>query len=164
MLARYLLPAALLATVPVAFAQQAQTAAPAATQSAAQQLSPQQQAAIAQLKQRLAQHGEQVASQVDQGKYGDVWDGFSNVAKPVVRRDDFIKAVTADRAKLGGMASRKVAVVTLTQSKGGKLPAGLYGNVVFATQFANEKQPVRELISFHFDSDKVWRTSGYTVH
>ncbi|HEX7130166.1 MAG TPA: DUF4019 domain-containing protein [Rhodanobacteraceae bacterium] len=50
------------------------------------------------------------------------------------------------------------------QSKGAqKLPAGDYINVVFASRFANEKAPIRELVSYHYDTDKVWRVSGYTL-
>jgi hypothetical protein len=86
------------------------------------------------------------------------------VAKKSVSRDPFIKATESDRAKVGKMTSRKVEGVTRALSNGKeKLPAGVYVNVNFATQFSNEAKPVRELVSFHLDSDKKWRLSGYTV-
>jgi hypothetical protein len=54
--------------------------------------------------------------------------------------------------------------VTRTISKGnGKLPAGEYLNVNYATQFDNQAKPTRELVSFHLDADRKWRLSGYTV-
>ena len=32
-----------------------------------------------------------------------------------------------------------------------------------ATRFANSAEPVRELISFRLDEDRVWRVSGYSL-
>jgi hypothetical protein len=29
-------------------------------------------------------------------------------------------------------------------------------------QFADAKQPIRELVLFHFDTERQWRVSGYT--
>ncbi len=34
---------------------------------------------------------------------------------------------------------------------------------LFATQFGSQAKPIRELVSFHLDSDKKWRLSGYAV-
>ena len=63
------------------------------------------------------------------------------------------------------MKSRKVAVVTHTLSKGdGKLPAGQYVNINYATAYGSQSKPTRELLSFHLDSDRKWRLSGYTLH
>jgi len=143
------------------------TAAPATTttKSTAPQLTTEQKAALAKMNQLAAQNAQRIATMVDQGKAGDVWDASSSAAKQAVTRDDFVKATSADRAKLGNASSRKVVRVTHTFSKGdAKLPAGYYTNVIFATQFSSNKQPVRELVSFHLDSDKQWRVSGYTVH
>ena len=59
------------------------------------------------------------------------------------------------------MTSRKLESVTRALSNGKeKLPEGLYVNVNFATKFSNEAKPVRELVSFHLDSDMKWRLSG----
>ncbi len=101
---------------------------------------------------------------IDNGQSGQVWDQASDVAKKTVSRDQFTKATESDRAKLGKVTSRKIEGVTRALSNGKeKLPQGLYVNVNFATQFSNEAKPVRELVSFHLDSDKKWRLSGYTV-
>jgi hypothetical protein len=105
-----------------------------------------------------------VVAMIDNGQIGEVWDRASDVAKQSVTRDQFVKTTEADRAKLGKMNSRKVAGVTRSVSRGGKLPAGMYVNVNFATQFGNNTKPTRELISFHLDNDKKWRLSGYTVN
>lgn len=34
---------------------------------------------------------------------------------------------------------------------------------LFATQFGSQAKPIRELVSFHLDSDKKCRLSGYAV-
>ena len=48
-------------------------------------------------------------------------------------------------------------------SAGAAVPEGLYINVSFPTRFANSAQPVRELVSFRFDEDQVWRLAGYSL-
>ncbi|HVX06069.1 MAG TPA: DUF4019 domain-containing protein [Rhodanobacteraceae bacterium] len=139
---------------------------PAQTQQkpAARQLTPEQRAAIQKQNQVLVQYAESIIAMIDNGQSGQVWDQASDVAKKTVSRDQFTKATESDRAKLGKVTSRKVEGVTRALSNGkDKLPQGLYANVVFATQFANETKPIRELVSFHLDSDKKWRLSGYTT-
>jgi len=139
---------------------------PAQTQQkpAAQQLTPEQRAAIQKQNQVLVQYAESITAMIDNGQSGQVWDQASDVAKKTVSRDQFTKATESDRAKLGKVTSRKIEGVTRALSNGKeKLPQGLYVNVNFATQFSNEAKPVRELVSFHLDSDKKWRLSGYTV-
>lgn len=139
---------------------------PAATQQqpATQKLTPEQQAAIQKQNQVLVQYAQSIVAMIDNGQAGQVWDQASEVAKKSVSRDQFAKATEADRAKLGKVTSRKVEAVTRAMSNGKeKLPAGLYVNVNFATQFASQSKPTRELVSFHLDADKKWRLSGYTV-
>ena len=46
---------------------------------------------------------------------------------------------------------------------GQQVPEGLYINVRSATTFASNAQPVRELVSFRLDEDRVWRVSGYSL-
>ncbi len=164
MFKQLVLSTALLAASTAALAQSKPAAAPAQPQAqAAPALTPEQQAAVQKQDANMAQAALQVAQLIDQGKAGEVWDGASTVAKQAVKRDDFVKQVDSDRSKVGKPASRKLAAITRSASKGGATPEGFYINVSFATQFANEKQPVRELISFHLDSDKTWRVSGYTL-
>jgi uncharacterized protein DUF4019 len=154
--------AALLATVSIgAFAQ---LPAPAPTEpTSAPALTTEQKAQLEKQDTEMAQASLRIAQMIDQGQTGNVWDQSSGIAKQVSKRADFVQQINADRAKLGTPSSRKLVAVTRTQSQGGKVPTGLYINVSYATQFAKAKQPVRELISFHWDSDRVWRVAGYTL-
>lgn len=127
---------------------------------AARQPTPQE---YAQRNQQLEQAAMQVADMVDKGQEGQVWDGASTITKQLINRDAFVKGVSTDRHTVGRLITRTPANLSFSESDGKKLPPGLFANVAFATRFANEKQPVRELISFHLDSDKVWRVTGYTL-
>jgi type II secretory pathway pseudopilin PulG len=137
--------------------------ASAASQSAVAQTNAQPTAQDVQQNQKMAQAALQVALLVDQHKVGEVWDGASPIAKQLVTRDAFVRQISADRQALGALLSRSVSGVTYRQSAGGQIPQGSYANVAFATRFANTKQSVRELISFHLDNDHVWRVSGYSL-
>jgi hypothetical protein len=105
----------------------------------------------------------EVVTLIDQNRIADVWDGASAVAKQAVSRDAFVNQITADRRILGAVVARRVVSITYSQSDGRKIPLGLYANVTFAAQFAKTKNIARELVSFHFDSDQVWRVTGYTL-
>lgn len=155
MLRQFVLSVALLAT-PMALLAQSHTATEPS-------LTPAQIAQIRHQDEDVAQAALRVAQLVDRGEVGKVWDGASSVAKQVVKRRAFVEQVTADRAQVGRLVSRKLVAITRSESRGGATPAGDYINVSFATQFANEKRPVRELISFHLDADHVWRVCGYTL-
>lgn len=155
MSARLFLSAMLLLASSAAFAQQPATAP-------APQLTPAQQTQVNQQNQQMVQAAVLVVQMVDQGKSDNVWDGASPVAKKIVAKDAFVKQVAADRKMLGAVKSRSVASIGRS-SGGGAAPAGNYVNVAFATQFANAKAPVRELVSFHLDSDNQWRVTGYTL-
>ncbi|MGH8155050.1 MAG: DUF4019 domain-containing protein [Rhodanobacteraceae bacterium] len=135
--------------------------APAPTGPANQPLTPEERAAAEKQDQELAQYAESLVQMIDNGRSGQVWDQASNVARQSVSRAKFVEAIKASRADLGTVASRKVISVTHESSKGGKLPAGRYISVNFATQFSKESKPLRELVSFHEDSDHKWRLSGY---
>lgn len=174
MFKQFVLTTALVAASTALFAAPRTAAAqakPAPQAQAAPQLTPEQKAAVEKQNSMMAQAALQVAQMVDQGKAGEVWDGASPVAKEVVARAPFVKSVDADRAKVGALQERKLAGITRSFSDGKTVvtkgskpsPAGYYINVNFASKFANEKQPIRELISFHLDQDKQWRVSGYTL-
>ena len=123
-----------------------------------------QREAIAQQDQRMEAAAREVAELIDAQRIGEVWDGASVVARKVVAREQFIQGIGQDRQRLGARISRGQASVSRVQYKDGSaVPAGIYVNVSFASRFANSPQPVRELISFRLDDDKVWRVSGYSV-
>jgi hypothetical protein len=117
----------------------------------------------AQRNQQLERAALQVAGMVDQNQTAQVWDGASPVARQLETLDVFVRGVSTDRQKVGAPVARSFASLSFSQSDGKRVPAGVFANVAFATRFANEKQLVRELISFHLDSDHVWRVTGYTL-
>ena len=162
---RSLVCAALLGTVAIAGTAGAQPK-PQAQQTHAKvpQLTPAQKAALQKQNAVLEKYALQVATMIDQGKAAEVWQGASEVAKKAVTQAAFVKSASDEHSQLGTATSRRLEMITRAFSKGGKLPAGLYVNVNFATKFSKYAKPVRELVSFHLDSDKVWRLSGYTVH
>lgn len=151
---KHILFIALFATAFPAYAQ-----TPAQAASAAQQPTPENQRQNEQMEQAALQ----VAKMVDQNQVAQIWDGASNVTKQIITRDVFVQGVDADRKTVGLPQTRNFALLTYSQSDGRKAPPGLFANVAFATHFANEKQLVRELISFHLDNDRVWRVTGYTL-
>lgn len=147
----------LVALLTAAFAAYAQSPAPATT--AARQATPEEQ----RQNQQMERAALQVAQMIDQNQAAQVWDGASSVTKQIINRDAFVRGVDTDRTTVGSPVARSLALLTYSQSDGRMLPPGLFANVAFATRFANEKQPVRELISFHLDNDHVWRVTGYTL-
>lgn len=157
MVGKRLLPAVLLMATFAANAHSSAQAAPPVP--AAPRLTAEQQ----RQNQQMQQAALQVAQMVDQDKVAQIWDGASAVVKQIISRDAFVRGVDADRRTVGAPLARSLASLTYSQSDGKNLPAGLFVNVAFLTRFANEKQPVRELVSFHLDSDHVWRVTGYTV-
>jgi len=152
-----------------AFAQQPASqppagATPATAQPAIDQLTPEQRAALAKQDADMTQAALQVLQMVDANRIGEVWDGASAAMKQMVPRDEFIRQVTIDRNRLGAVASRATPEVSRSLFRAGQqVPEGLYINVRSATNFANNGEPVRELVSFRLDEDRVWRVSGYSL-
>ncbi|MCA0394448.1 MAG: DUF4019 domain-containing protein [Proteobacteria bacterium] len=137
---------------------------PAPAAQAAEQLTPEQRAALQRQDAQMTQAAQQVMQLVDGNRLGELWDGGSQAMKRLVTRDEFIKQITIDRNRLGAVASRTNPVVTRSQFRaGGQVPEGLYINIATTTKFANQPQPVRELISFRLDEDRQWRVSGYSL-
>lgn len=154
----------LLAFAGAASAQQPAQPARAPAQSQQQQLTPAQQALVARQDAEMANAAAWVVQNVDKNNAAEVWRGASSVAKGVVTEQAFVAQIAQDRQKLGAVTDRKQATITRTAyPAGGQVPAGNYVNVAYLTKFANMPQPVRELVSFHLDDDKVWRVSGYSV-
>jgi len=159
-----------------ALAQQpAPTARPAATPPAAQPrpaqtgqqapaLTPAQQAELAKQNAEMTQAALKVVQMVDANQLAQLWEGASVVAKRAVPRETFVAQITAARKRLGAVNGRGQATVTrVRHNAGASVPEGLYVNVSFPTRFANAPQPVRELVSFRLDEDKIWRLSGYSL-
>ena len=135
-----------------------------APQPQAEQLTPEQRAALERQNAQMTQAAQQVAQLVDANRIGELWDGASQAMKRLVTRDEFVKQITIDRNRLGAVSSRANPAVSRSMFKAGaKVPEGLYINVATATKFANQAQPVRELVSFRLDEDRQWRVSGYSL-
>jgi len=148
----------------------APAAAPAATPAAsaaarpAPTLSAAQQAQVAKQDAEMTAAAQRVAQMVDGNQAANVWDGASAVARRAVTRDQFASNINADRTRLGALVSRgKPSITRVQYPAGAAVPEGIYLNVSFPTRFANNAQPVRELVSFRLDEDKVWRASGYSL-
>jgi hypothetical protein len=163
MFARLLLCALLAGVFGVANAQNKPTQAQpqAQGQKARQQLTPQQRAAIQKRNKELVDYANHVVYMVDAGQEAQVWDAMSEVGKKAVARDKFVSAVQEQRKSLGKVKSRKVATLYGLRSDGKDLPTGIYMNVLYVTRFTGSEEPKIELVSFHLDSDRKWRVSGY---
>jgi len=113
---------------------------------------------------QMRQAGWQVMHMVDFGQMGDLWDAASEVMKRLVVREDFVRQIVTERVRLGAVVERSRPEITRSASDGrDSSPAGLYLNVMSTTRFAHESRPVKELVSFRYDEDQVWRVTGYSL-
>jgi hypothetical protein len=106
----------------------------------------------------------QVLALIDAGRAEEIWEGASPSVRRIVPRAEFLMQVEADRARLGAPISRgEPALSRERYVAGGRVPQGEYVNIAFPTRFAKTDAPVRELVSFRLDEDRVWRVSGYSL-
>jgi hypothetical protein len=106
----------------------------------------------------------QVVALIDAGRAQEIWEGASPAVRRIVPRAEFLMQVEADRARLGAPVSRGEPTVSRERYvAGGRVPQGEYVNIAFPTRFATTDAPVRELVSFRLDEDRVWRVSGYSL-
>lgn len=151
-------------TAAVQAAPATKTSAPA-SKSAEQQLSPEQRQAIIKFRQSMVANAAAVVHLIDEGQEGKVWDNGSPVMKQVTTREAFDSAVAKARKAAGKVESRKLLRLYKSRIAAGdsKTPPGDYFNVRFLTKFANEAQPMVELVSYHYDTPSLLRVSGYTL-
>lgn len=143
---------------------QTPTAVPASAAAPLPQTQLSRQTQLAAQNAEMNQAALKVAQMIDTDQVGQVWDGASAVAKKAVVREAFVSQVMGERRRLGALVGRGAASVTRVKyGLGAQVPEGLYVNVSFPSRFANLVQPVRELVSFRLDEDKVWRLSGYSM-
>ncbi|WP_329915793.1 DUF4019 domain-containing protein [Stenotrophomonas sepilia] len=142
-------------------------ASPAAAKPAtagAPALTAAQQAQVQKQDAEMGAAALKAAQLVDANRAGELWDGASAVARRAVPKATFVSQLAAERTRLGALAGRGQPTITRVKySPGAAVPEGLYINVSFPTRFANSAQPVRELVSFRFDEDQVWRLAGYSL-
>lgn len=140
------------------------TSAAARPGTPTQQLTPAQQAQLDKQNAEMSAAALQAVRLVDGGQAAQLWDGASSVARKAVARDAFAKQVAADRARLGALVGRgQPSISRVRFNAGAAVPEGLYLNVSYPTRFEKSAQPVRELVSFRLDEDRVWRLAGYSV-
>ena len=115
----------------------------------------------------MVRGGLQVIQLVDQARIGDLWDGATPAAKKRVSRADFMAQISKVRGPLGAPLQRTwVAINRQVVADNDPELAGQYVSVEYETRFTNtaaSRASMRELVSFHMDSDKVWRFSGYVL-
>lgn len=101
---------------------------------------------------------------IDQGKAGELWDGATPATRKRVTRADFTGQVARSRAPIGAPQMRTwVAVNRQVVADPDSETAGQYVSVEYETRFTNKPGTARELVSFHLDTDRVWRFSGYVL-
>ncbi|WP_353080175.1 DUF4019 domain-containing protein [Stenotrophomonas sepilia] len=142
-------------------------ASPAAAKPAtagAPALTAAQQAQVQKQDAEMGAAALKAAQLVDANRAGELWDSASAVARRAVPKATFVSQLAAERTRLGALAGRGQPTITRVKySPGAAVPEGLYINVSFPTRFASSVQPVRELVSFRFDEDQVWRLAGYSL-
>ncbi|HGM7336391.1 TPA: DUF4019 domain-containing protein [Stenotrophomonas maltophilia] len=142
-------------------------ASPAAAKPAtagAPALTAAQQAQVQKQDAEMGAAAVKAAQLVDANRAGELWEGASAVARRAVPKAAFVSQLTTERTRLGAMAGRGQPTITRVKyGAGAAVPEGLYISVSFPTRFANSAQPVRELVSFRFDEDQVWRLAGYSL-
>jgi len=123
-----------------------------------------QQAGLARQDEQMRQAGWEVMYMMDFGQMGEIWDAASQAMKNAVPREGFVGQMVADRVRLGALVERGSPSITRSSSDGSTgVPAGLYINVMSMTRFTNQATPLRELVSFRFDEDRIWRVTGYSL-
>jgi hypothetical protein len=98
---------------------------------------------------------------VDEGKFGESWESASTYFKNSVPKAKWDQMLNAARTPLGSLVARKLKSAKFTESLPGA-PDGEYVVIRFSTSF-EKKQSAIETITPMFDSDGVWRVSGYFI-
>ncbi|MDB5892699.1 MAG: hypothetical protein JWQ88_230 [Rhodoferax sp.] len=148
--------AALLCTgfiAPVAMAQTATPASPAAS-------------AAAPVNKEVADKeaaGQLAASAwlllLDRQNWGGAWDAASQVFRGMVPIDTWMTAIPKDRQPLGALVSRTPTTAVYKTTLQGR-PDGEYVTVVFNTEYAN-KPAMEEIVTTVREPDGRWRVTGY---
>lgn len=104
----------------------------------------------------------QVLNLIDQGKSGEIWEGLSSTIQPKVSKNSFTQRIAEDQSTLGAPSKRQQISAYRSEANGqSNIPKGIYYSVIFETNFA--KGQGRELVSFRFDNDQIWRVAGYSL-
>lgn len=97
---------------------------------------------------------------VDEARYDASWTAAASLLRQQVGTRDWVKAVTAARAPMGDLITRRLTSATYTTHLPGA-PDGEYVVLQFQTHFANKAQAI-ETVTPMLDGDR-WRVAGYYV-
>jgi hypothetical protein len=113
----------------------------------------------------MVRGGMQAIQMIDQGRAGELWDGATAATRKREARADFMGKVAGIRAPLGVPRQRTwIAVNRQVVTDPDSDMAGQYVSIEYETRFTNKpERTLRELVSFHLDSDRTWRFSGYVL-
>lgn len=106
-----------------------------------------------------------VIAAVDRYEMADIWDKSSPIMKASIPKDRFIANTAQNRAVLGAVSGRDWSAImrVVIAEKNGPLPPGRYMSVRFNT--AGQKgATMEEVVSFHLDTDGLWKLAGYTIN
>jgi hypothetical protein len=111
----------------------------------------------------LVKAAQATLQKIDEGQAASVWETMSPAVKQRVSRQDFADTTARVRKAMGAPGTRYWVTISRQQAPGtAAIPAGMYSSVEFESLGAGRKT-VRELVSFRFDPDNMWRPSGYIV-
>lgn len=114
----------------------------------------------------LLQSARDTLRQLDEDRFGPLWDNASGVLKSRVPRAAFIDTTRKARQTLGSVKQRDWQNVTrrTTATDGSlqDLPAGTYANVEYTTLLADGKTG-SEKLSFSLEDGKRWHFTGYVA-
>lgn len=97
---------------------------------------------------------------IDAGEYAESWNGTSQQFQKVVSKREWVQKLTAVRAPLGSLVSRKVSKSTYKTSLPGA-PDGQYVVLRFASSFTHKRSAI-ETIVMSLDQAK-WKVAGYFI-
>jgi Protein of unknown function (DUF4019) len=98
---------------------------------------------------------------VDDGKYGESWDGAAEVFRSAVTKAQWESALEAARKPLGQMVSRKLRSAKVMTDLP-DAPPGEYVVVQYDTRFANQASALETIVPMK-EKDGSWRVSGYFI-
>jgi len=97
---------------------------------------------------------------VDEGRYGESWDGASELLRAAITREEWERQVGAVRGAFGAVRGREVRSRTSTTSLPGA-PDGHYVVIELSTSFEQKADAV-ETVTPRLEGG-VWKVSGYYV-
>ena len=98
---------------------------------------------------------------VDNGAYEASWTDAAPYFKAAVSQADWVKAMRAFRAPLGGLISRKIKSSYYTTALPGA-PDGNYVVIQFDTVFERKAHTI-ETVTAMLDDDDRWNAAGYFI-